>query len=102
MGNVNDLSLGERISIARRRAGIDGRTLAAQLDTTQGSISNWERDKASPSLDKIARLAEILGVDLLWLAFGQVPEYADRQRPRPAPGEEGDGSSTKWYAPMAA
>ncbi len=50
MGNVNDLTLGERISIARRRAGIDGRTLAAKLETSQGSVSNWELDKARPSL----------------------------------------------------
>jgi len=36
----------------------------------QVTVGNWEAGRKEPDLDKLARLAEVLGTSPAWLAFG--------------------------------
>lgn len=49
------------------------------LDATQGTISNWTRDKSRPDIYQAAALAEMLGVTLEYLAYDQLDVPSARQ-----------------------
>lgn len=63
-------TLGERIEAARRRRGIDQRTLAKKIGVTATAISHWERDGSIPRFDRMVALAEELAVPLPWFVEG--------------------------------
>lgn len=44
--------------------------LGSLIGRTQQTIGDWEREKAQPSLDYFAKLAEALNTAPEWLAFG--------------------------------
>ena len=47
--------------------------MAFKLDTSQKTVSNWESNKAVPSLSQFALLEELLEEDVLsWLAEGGI------------------------------
>jgi transcriptional regulator with XRE-family HTH domain len=58
---------GDRLKHARERAGLSQSKLAELADTTQNSISDWERKKTTISLDKLFLLASALDVSVLYL-----------------------------------
>jgi transcriptional regulator with XRE-family HTH domain len=60
MGNHVDLTLGERIHLARVRAGFDQATVAESLRVSRPLVSKWERDLAVPDLSRKIRLALLL------------------------------------------
>ncbi len=49
-------SLGSAIRMERRRAELSQQELAARVGVSQGTISFWERDIETPSLDNLVRL----------------------------------------------
>lgn len=62
-------TLGRRIAHARK-SGLNRLTqaqVAKELGVTPQAVSGWERDEALPELDKIERLAALLGTDITWL-----------------------------------
>lgn len=62
-------TLGRRIAQARK-SGLNRLTqaqVAKELGVTPQAVSGWERDEALPELDKIERLASLLGTDIRWL-----------------------------------
>lgn len=56
--------IGERILLARRRAGINQRDFGRKLGVSHAAVSDIERGKTKPDLDNLAVIAEALGVDL--------------------------------------
>jgi transcriptional regulator with XRE-family HTH domain len=57
-------AIGERIMLARRRAGLSQRDMGAKLGITHAALSDIERAKTRPNLDNLAVIADALGVPL--------------------------------------
>lgn len=52
-------ALAEVIRTRRRALGLTQRQLAAQMVTTQASVSYWETGKGRPSLEAVEKLARV-------------------------------------------
>lgn len=76
-----DLPLGMRLELARRHAGLTQTELANMLDTTQLSITRYERGKRVPKSAILMAWSAVTGVDYHWLETGE------------APSPDGDGAS---------
>jgi len=63
-------TLGERIGVARDRAGLSEAELATHLAVQRQTIDSWEGDGAEPRANKLMMLAGILGVTPAWLLSG--------------------------------
>ena len=68
---------GARLKEARERAGYTQRQVAELYRITSGTVSRWECDEATLSLDQVEALAKLYVVGVSWLAFGIGP-----RRPR--------------------
>ncbi len=73
------VQIGERISLARRRALLSQRALGERLGVSHAAISDIERAKTRPDLDNLQAIADAIGVPLGQLVI--IP----RQRRRAAP-----------------
>jgi transcriptional regulator with XRE-family HTH domain len=71
----------------RRTRKIPMEAIAARMDASTASLSNWERGKFTPTLASLERWAETLGYDVL-LAKDDHPLPATRHRIVPALVEE--------------
>jgi len=65
--------LGERIKQLRKEAGWSQGELAEKVATDARQISRYENGRITPSLDAIARIAEVLNVSVDHLVFEDVP-----------------------------
>lgn len=72
--------LGERIKQMRKEAGWSQGELAEKVATDARQISRYENGRITPSLDAIARIAEVLNVSVDHLVFEDIP-----RRPLHAP-----------------
>jgi len=63
-------TLGERISVARERAGLSQDDLAKALAIKSDVLENWENDAAEPRAQRMTMLGGILGVSAGWLLYG--------------------------------
>jgi transcriptional regulator with XRE-family HTH domain len=63
-------TLGERISVARERAGLSQDDLAKALAIKSDVLENWENDAAEPRAQRMTILGGILGVSAGWLLYG--------------------------------
>ena len=70
-----ELTVGDRIKIARARAGKSAEWLAKQIGYSQSSISQYERDARPPMPDVLRRIASALGAHEYELIS---PEYESR------------------------
>lgn len=78
-------TLGKRIRARRRDVGISQGVIARALGITRESVSDWERDRTTPTSDKLATIARLLEVDVSWLmevAGGQGKPGMARPPPR--------------------
>jgi transcriptional regulator with XRE-family HTH domain len=57
-------TLGQRISAARRDAGMTQQQLADKLGTSQRVITYWERESVGLKAEQLTALAEALGITL--------------------------------------
>lgn len=64
---------GERLRLARFRAGLTLRDLAERVDVTHTAISQYENDRNRPASAVLARLAIATGVSAGFFAFGRRP-----------------------------
>ena len=76
------MTFGENLSKLRREAGLSQETLAEMLEVSRQSVSRWEQDACSPSMDSLIRMGEVLRVPVESLAAGvpvpvPVPEPSD-------------------------
>lgn len=63
-------TLGERISVARERAGLSQEDVARSLAVNTSTLDNWEGDSSEPRANKLSMLAGLLGVSPTWLLHG--------------------------------
>ncbi len=81
-------TLGERISVARERAGLSQQELAEALAIKSDMLENWENDVAEPRAQRMTMLGGILGVSAGWLLYG-IGEGV------PAPSEDGGANESR-------
>src|SRR5690554_6008836 len=63
-------TLGSRIRQARDAARLKQHQVAARFGIKRPTVAQWEAGTARPASDKIAPLAEMLGVSVDWLLNG--------------------------------
>ena len=68
--------LGKRITASRKAKGWTQSELAQRLGVKKTTIVKWETEETEPRASRLANLAGVLGVPLLWLIAGgeQPPE----------------------------
>lgn len=64
------MSIGTRISELRREKNISQGQLASIMDVTRQAVSKWENDTSTPDALKLIKLADVLNVDIEYLATG--------------------------------
>ena len=92
------MTLCEKLTQARKAAGLTQADVAAKLNVSRQAVSRWESGDTTPTMDKLKTLARIYGVSLDWLcsdaADREPPEAAKPEADRPpddAPaGKEGE------------
>lgn len=70
MDSPQDATIGDRIRLARKRAGLNQAALAERLGVSQPAVANWESGVHDPRRVVLAKLADALGTSLDWLADG--------------------------------
>ena len=65
----HDMPLGERVKELRKEHGWSQGELAERVGTDARQISRYENGRITPSLDVVARLAEVLNVSLDYLVI---------------------------------
>ena len=68
----NDIhsTMGQRISELRNKKGISQQILADLIPCHKASISRWENDESTPSMETIFRIAEYFEVSEYYLMYG--------------------------------
>lgn len=58
------MTLGNKIALSRKNAGITQDVLAQQLGVTNQAVSKWESDQCCPDVMLLPKLADIFGISL--------------------------------------
>lgn len=58
------MTIGEKIKLARKRAGLTQKELGEKLNVSQSAIGQFESDKSNPNLKTIRKIAEALDIPL--------------------------------------
>lgn len=58
------MTIGEKIYKYRKQAGLSQEELADKMNVSRQSVSLWETDQTTPSVDKLVMLAEIFSVSM--------------------------------------
>ncbi len=72
------MRLADRLSAARKTRQLSQAAVGAALDPQRSRklVWEWEKGRCEPSLETIAQLAKVLGVEPCWLAWEV--EHANR------------------------
>ena len=70
--------LGKMMKSLRVQKGITQESLALSLDVKQSTISSWEIERTSPTLEQLVKLSEIFGVTVDQLLGMTEEETAER------------------------
>lgn len=70
------MTIGEKISLRRRNAGLSQEDLAGQLGVSRQAVSRWEANESLPDTEKVLQLCRIFGVSADNLLLDQAPETA--------------------------
>lgn len=72
-GSVPEWTLGDRLTKARKIAGLDQSQMAERHGVTHSTVSAWENDVSQPRhlIEAITRYAEISGLSFVWLLTGE-------------------------------
>lgn len=70
------MTIGEKIALRRRNAGLSQETLAGQLGVSRQAVSRWETNESLPDTEKVLQLCRIFGVSADDLLLDQAPETA--------------------------
>lgn len=74
---MNDMvseNFGARVAQARKSAGFTVRQLATRMSVKPSTIENWEAGRSEPRANKLVMLAGVLGIPVLWLLDGEMPD----------------------------
>ena len=77
------MTIGEKIALRRRSAGLSQEALAGQLGVSRQAVSRWETNESLPDTEKILQLCRIFGVSADDLLLDKVPEGAVSRPPPP-------------------
>lgn len=69
VGMESKNTLGQRIAHARKH-GVKRLTqaeVARELGVSPQAVSGWERDESLPEIEKLSKIADILGTSIIWL-----------------------------------
>lgn len=91
------MTIGERITRARKAAGISQGRLAELVGTAQTTISSWERGRTEPTRADVARVATAIGVPPGSLETDGA-EAPPSKRMVPLVGYVGAGAVAHYYA----
>jgi len=69
------MSFGSRLLIARKKKAISQEELAKHLGTKGPAIGRYERDEMKPSIEAAIKMANLLGVSLVWLVGNTDAEF---------------------------
>ena len=64
-------TLGERIERARSAKGLSSSQLARRVGIASKTLAHWEADRSEPRANKLAMLAGMLDVPVVWLLAGE-------------------------------
>jgi len=80
MGNL-EISIGQRVRLARQRAGLTQEDLAARISRTVESISNIERGLQEPNFRTMQNLAMALDIPVIeFFEFSEDSSSSDERR----------------------
>ncbi len=74
--NTAPATMGERISLLRRRAELSQDALAERLGVSRQAVSKWETDQCAPDTYNLIALSRLLGASLEYIALGTQPTEA--------------------------
>ena len=74
MKNQQDTTIGNRIFTIRDSHHLTQEEFAGKLFVTPATISRYETDNRSPSIDFLVRLHKKFDADLYWVLFGKESE----------------------------
>lgn len=78
-------TLGARIRKARQWANLSQDEMAELTDVSAVQVSRWENDKSSPTIPRLAQIAQATGQPLYWFFLGPtgiIMDYPDQYRAR--------------------
>lgn len=58
------MTIGEKIKEARKKAGMSQQELADRLEIKSAGISQWEKDKRTPKLQTLLKIADAIGISI--------------------------------------
>src|SRR5688572_12863806 len=64
------IRIGDRLRMARRRAGLTQSDLGKKVRVTGVAISYWENGANEPTIANLKMLCDVLDITLGWLLFG--------------------------------
>lgn len=77
---ISEIFIGTRIQSSRQALGLSEAQLARRIGVKRVTLVNWENGKTAPRANRLAEIAGILKVPLMWLlAGGESP--AEAQEP---------------------
>ena len=91
------MTLGERIALARKQAGLSQEQLGDKLGVSRQAVSKWESDQTNPDVAYVARMCRLLGVSSDWLLLGE--ESARLEAPERCPGCQAIVSGLDQFCP---
>ena len=91
------MTIGEKIALRRRTAGLSQEALAAQLGVSRQAVSRWETSESLPDAEKIVQLCQILGVSADELLMENTPPSSGGNGNPPGPVPSG-----RQWASLAA
>lgn len=65
------MNLGERIALARKRAGLSQEQLGEKLGVSRQAVSKWESSQTNPDVAYVAQMCRLLEVSSDWLLLGE-------------------------------
>ena len=91
------MSLGERIALARKQAGLSQEQLGEKLGVSRQAVSKWESGQTNPDVAYVAQMCRLMGVSSDWLLLGE--ERARSDAPERCPGCQAIVSGLDRFCP---
>lgn len=73
----DNMTTGERIKQARKRAGLTQKQLGEKLGITFQSVAQWETGKRIPKVESLQKIADALNMDVYTLMGARIETYED-------------------------
>ena len=75
-------TVGIHIRKLRKQRGVSQEALAGKLSVTRQAVSQWERGNTQPDIDMLTRIAQVFGVDIHEVIYGEKQKATPRLTPR--------------------